>query len=51
MGKTKKARGFTIVPFNVKSLFTFVSLTGTMATILDSVYECKEISRKDGIKK
>ena len=36
--------GFTMISFDVKSLFTSVPLTETIDIILDRVYNCKEIS-------
>ena len=36
--------GFTIVSFDVKSLFTSISLTETIDIILDRAYNRKEIS-------
>ena len=47
MGKIKNEQiplGFTTVSFDVKSLFTSVSLTETIDIILDRVYNRKEIS-------
>ena len=40
------ALGFTMVSFNVKSLFTSVPLTETIDIILDRVYNRKEILTK-----
>ena len=47
MGKIKNEQiplGFTMVSFDVKSLFTSVPLTETIDIILDRVYNRKEIS-------
>ena len=47
MGKIKNEQiplGFTLVSFDVKSLFTSVPLTETIDFILDRVYNRKEIS-------
>ena len=45
------ALGFTMVSFNVKSLFTSVPLTETIDIILDRVYNRKEILTKNCINK
>ena len=47
MGKIKSEQiplGFTMVSFDVKSLFTSIPLTETIDVILDCVYNRKEIS-------
>ena len=47
MGKIKSEQiplGFTMVSFDIKSLFTSIPLTGTIDVILDRVYNRKEIS-------
>ena len=47
MGKIKNEQiplGFTMVSFDVKSLFTSFPLTETIDIILDRVYNRKEIS-------
>ena len=47
MGKIKNEQiplGFTMVSFDVKSLFTSIPLTETIDIILDRVYNRKEIS-------
>ena len=57
MGKMKNKKiplGFTIVSFDVKSLFSSVPLTETIDFILDHVYNRKEISNvltKNEVKK
>ena len=46
MGKIKNEQiplGFTIISFDIKSLFTSVPLTEPIVIILDRVYNCKEI--------